>query len=220
MKILCIIPAYNEEKNIAKTVKSAKKYINDILVVNDGSEDETKKLAQASGAHVISHIINRGQGASLETGNEYARRHKYDIVVHFDADGQFLAEEIPDILKPIIEEAYSISFGSRFLYKKSSIPWLKKHIIMRLAKAINYIFLGVKTSDPQSGFRAMDKIALEKIKIENDGMAHCSEILAKTYKYNFVFKEVPITVIYNEFGQSLGSGFKTIKDLLINKINK
>jgi len=220
MKILCIIPAYNEEKNIAKTISSVKKYINDILVVNDGSKDNTQKLAQETGARVISHIINRGQGASLETGNEYARRHNYDVVVHFDADGQFLAEEIPDILKPIIENAYPISFGSRFLNKKSQIPWFKKHVIMRIAKAINYIFLGVKTSDPQSGFRAMSKEALEKIRIENDGMAHCSEILAKTNKYKFVFKEVPITVLYNEFGQSLGSGFRTVKDLLINKINK
>jgi glycosyltransferase involved in cell wall biosynthesis len=220
MKIICIIPAYNEEKNISKTVSSAKKYINDILVVNDGSKDNTKKLAKEAGARVINHIINRGQGASLETGNEYARRRNYDIVVHFDADGQFLAEEIPDILEPIIKDAYPISFGSRFLDKKSQLPWFKKHIIMRLAKAINYIFLGVQTSDPQSGFRAMNKEALKKIRIENDGMAHCSEILAKTHKYGFVFKEVPITVIYNEFGQSLGSGFKTIKDLLINKINK
>lgn len=220
MKILCIIPAYNEEKNISKTVKSAKKYINDVLVVNDGSKDKTKELAKKAGAKVISHIINRGQGAGLETGNEYARRHNYDFIVHFDADGQFLAEEIPDILKPVIEDAYHISFGSRFLNKKSKIPWFKKHIIMNLAKSINYIFLGVRTSDPQSGFRAMNKEALKKIRIENDGMAHCSEILAKTYKYGLVFKEVPITVIYNEFGQSLGSGFKTVKDLLINKINK
>jgi len=220
MKILCVIPAYNEEKNISKTVESAKKYINDILVINDGSKDKTKELAKEAGAKVLSHIINRGQGAGLETGNEYARRHNYDIVVHFDADGQFLAEEIPDILKPIIEDGYPMSFGSRFLNKKTKMPWFKKHIIMRLAKAMNYIFLGIRTTDPQSGFRAMNKQALKKIKIENDGMAHCSEILAKTYKYGLVFKEVPITVIYNEFGQSLGSGFKTVKDLLINKINK
>jgi len=220
MKILCVIPAYNEEKNISKTVESAKKYINDILVINDGSKDKTKELAKEAGAKVLSHIINRGQGAGLETGNEYARRHNYDIVVHFDADGQFLAEEIPDILKPIIENGYPMSFGSRFLNKKTKMPWFKKHIIMRLAKAMNYIFLGIRTTDPQSGFRAMNKQALKKIKIENDGMAHCSEILAKTYKYGLVFKEVPITVIYNEFGQSLGSGFKTVKDLLINKINK
>jgi glycosyltransferase involved in cell wall biosynthesis len=220
MKILCIIPAYNEEKNITKTVKSVKKYIADILVIDDGSKDKTTALAQEAGAKVLSHLVNRGQGASLETGNEYARRHNYDIVVHFDADGQFLAEEITDILKPLIEEAYPISFGSRFLNKKSKMPWFKKHIIMPLAKAINYIFLGIKTTDPQSGFRAMNKEALKKIKIENDGMAHCSEILAKTHKYGLIFKEVPITVIYNEFGQSLGSGFRTIKDLLINKINK
>ncbi|MFP4514637.1 MAG: glycosyltransferase family 2 protein [Parcubacteria group bacterium] len=220
MKILCIIPAYNEEKNIATTVKSAKKYINDVLVVNDGSKDKSKELAKEAGAKVISHIINRGQGAALETGNEYARRHDYDIVVHFDADGQFLAEEIQDIIKPIAEESYSVSFGSRFLSKKSKMPWFKKRVIMPLARVMNYIFLGVKTSDPQSGFRAMDKEALNKIKIENDGMAHCSEILAKTHKYNLLFKEVPITVIYNEFGQTLGSGFKTVKDLFINKINK
>ena len=220
MKILCIIPAHNEEKNITKTINSVKKYIEDILVIDDGSQDQTAKLAKQAGAKVISHIKNRGQGAALETGNEYARRQNYEVVVHFDADGQFLAKEIPEILEPITQNAYTVSFGSRFLGKESNMPWFKKHIIMRLAKAMNYIFLGVKTTDPQSGFRAMNKEALEKIKIENDGMAHCSEILAKVYKHKLIFKEVPITVIYNEFGQSLGSGFKTIKDLIITKINK
>jgi len=217
--MICIIPAHNEEENIQKTVQEAKKYIDTVLVVNDGSKDKTKELSKKTDAIVINHTINRGQGSALETGNEYARRNNFDLVIHFDADGQFLAKEIPEIIEPL-KNGYDVSFGSRFLGKKSKMPWIKKHIIMRIGKAINYVFLGVKTTDPQSGFRAMNRKALEKIKIENDGMAHCSEILAKTHKENLLFKEVPITVIYNEFGQSFGSGFKTLKDLIIHKINK
>ena len=220
MKILCIIPAYNEEKNIAKTVKSAKKYINDVLVVNDGSKDKTKQVAKETGAKVISHIINRGQGAGLETGNEYARRHRYDIVVHFDADGQFLVSEIEDLIKPILHEDYEIVLGSRFLEKKSKMPWIKKHIIHSLARIVNRIFFGIKLSDPQSGFRAMSVNAAKKIKIEQDEMAHCSEILHKAFKYKLRIKEVPMTVIYNHFGNNFSGGLKILKDLIFKKIIK
>ncbi|MCF7819917.1 MAG: glycosyltransferase family 2 protein [Candidatus Pacebacteria bacterium] len=219
-KIFCIIPAYNEEKNIYQTVKKAQKYLENIVVVNDGSKDQTAIKAKEAGAKVLTHPINRGQGAALQTGNDYALKRQADIVVHFDGDGQFLGSEIFDLINPIQEEGYEAVFGSRFLEKKSAIPKFKTYIIYPLARTINRIFLNVKTTDPQNGFRALSKTALQKIRIDNDGMAHCSEILYKTKKAGLKFKEVPVTVIYNHFGQKLSSGIKILKDLFVNKLNQ
>ncbi len=219
MKIICIIAAYNEEKKIANTLDDVKKYLDNIVVVDDGSRDNTVKVAREKGVTVIEHKINRGQGAALETGNTYALKHQADIVVHFDADGQFLAKEIKDIIKPI-KAGYDVTFGSRFLDKKSQVPFTKRNIIMPLAKLINLVFFNVRTSDPQNGFRALNVKALETIKIENDRMAHCSEILAKTRKYKLKYKEIPVTVLYAEFGQKFNSGFKILSDLFVNKLTK
>lgn len=218
MNIFCIIPAYNEEKNIFSVVSDVKQYVDHAIVVDDGSRDKTFVLAEKAGAVALRHIVNRGQGAALRTGVEYALKNGADIVVHFDADGQFLAEEIKVVIRPIETGEAEIVFGSRFLEKKSHIPFFKKYFIMPLAMLFIRLMGARKITDPQSGFRALSRKAAEAIKIEHDGMAHCSEILVKTFKNKLKFKEVPVTVIYNEFGQRFGGGVRIIKDIFIKKI--
>lgn len=220
MKIACVIPAYNEEKNIVKVIKNVRPYVDEIIVVDDCSKDNTYTLALETGVIVLRHIINRGQGASLQTGNEYALKNQADIIVHFDADDQFLASEIPDMTRPIIENRADIVFGSRFLGKKTNFPFAKKYIIMPLAQLFSRLVLGVKLSDPQNGFRALNRYAAETITIDNRQMAHASEIQAKAFKKKLRIAEVPITVIYHHFGQKLSGGFIVIRDLLIHKIIK
>lgn len=219
MKIFCVIPALNEAKNIATAIAKVKPRVDQVVVVDDGSNDDTIKQAQSAGAIVLSHLVNRGQGAALQTGNDYCLKHQADIIVHFDADNQFLAEEIPEIIAPLLKQEAEIVFGSRFLTKKSKIPGFKKFIIMPIAKIINHL-LNIKTSDPQSGFRAFNRKTAELIKIENDGMAHCSEILHKAHKYKLTITEVPITVIYHQFGNNFSGGIRIIKDLVLRKIIK
>jgi glycosyltransferase involved in cell wall biosynthesis len=220
MKITCIIPAYNEEKNIVKVINDVLPYVNELIVVDDCSSDHTSLLAAEAGAIVLRHVINRGQGAALQTGNEYALNNKADIIVHFDADDQFLAKEIPDMTKPLIEGRADIVFGSRFLGKKTNFPFTKKYIIMPLAQIFSRLILGVKLSDPQNGFRALSRLTAQKIIIDNRQMAHASEIQAKAFKLKLKIVEVPITVIYHHFGQKLSGGFVVIRDLLIHKIIK
>lgn len=217
MKSYCIIPAYNEEKNIAKVIDNVKPLIENIVVVDDCSNDKTYKIAKSKNIIALKHIINRGQGAALQTGNQYALDNGADIIIHFDADGQFLAEEIKDIIKPIEKKEADIVFGSRFLEKKSEIPWKKKYLIFPIARVINKIFLGVNMTDPQSGFRAMNREAALEVEIGQDRMAHCSEILNKSFRKKLRVKEIPITVIYNDFGQKFSGGIKIIKDLLLGK---
>lgn len=218
MKVTCVIPAYNESKNILKVINKVIGLVDEIVVVDDCSTDNTYQLIKDSGVIPLKHLINRGQGAALQTGNDYALRNGADIIVHFDGDDQFKAEEIRDILKPIIDGRADAVFGSRFL-GSANFPFTKRYIIMPLARLINRLF-GIKMSDPQSGFRAINRKVISQIKIENRGMAHCSEILHKTFKTGAIVLEVPITVTYHEFGQSLGGGFKIIKDLLIHNFIK
>lgn len=224
-KIFCIIPAYNEENNISSVIKSVKKYVDKVIVVDDGSSDQTAMIAQAEKAIVLRHIINRGQGAALETGDQYARKKFSDIVVHFDADGQFNPDEIDKVIAPIKKGKADIVFGSRFLGQANNMPFMKKNIIFPIARIISKLFWRANLSDPQSGFRAFNKTVLNRLQIENDGSAHCSEIIIKAFAFGAAIKEVPITVTYNNFGQSVFGGkgrgmggIQIIKDLIISKI--
>lgn len=218
MKTCCVIPAFNEEKKIKKVIQEVLPKVDEVIVVDDCSSDKTAEEAKKEGALVLKHLINRGQGAALQTGNEFALKSKADIIVHFDADGQFLAEEIKDVITPLLNKEVDIVFGSRFLEKKSQIPKIKKYIIFPIAQLVNKLFLGINLSDPQSGFRAMTRQSAKMIKIEQDRMAHCSEIMQKSFKNNLKIKEVPITVLYEDFGQKFGGGIKIIKELILGKL--
>lgn len=217
MRIFCVVPAYNEAKNIVKVIKEIRPLVGEVVVVDDGSSDKTRELAKAQAVTVLSHIINRGQGAALKTGTEYALRQGAELVIHYDADGQFLASDIKTVIEPIVKGRAEVVFGSRFLSKRSRLPLLKEKLIMPLARLANRFFLAVNYSDPQSGFRAFSAAAANKITWRQDGMAHCSEILFEVKRSGLKVEEVPITVIYHNFGQRLGGGFKILKDLLVAK---
>lgn len=227
MKTICVIPAYNEEEKIKTVVKDALPYVDQVLVVDDGSKDQTAFFAKQAGAKVLQHIINRGQGAALETGDEYCRRVKADIAVHFDGDGQFEGKEIVDIIRPIIKDRQEIVFGSRFLGKRANWSLQKRFLIYPIARVVNRLLTGSLLSDPQNGFRALSAAALDKIRIENDGMAHNSEIQGKAYAKKLRIAEVPVTVKYTQFGQGFfrgrgsgSGGVRIVKDLLIAKLTK
>jgi len=220
MKITCVIPAFNEEKNIFQVVTQVRPFVNEIIVVDDCSQDKTAELARRAGALVLKHAINRGQGAALQTGTDYALKNQADIIIHFDADNQFRASEIAEVVEPLIQGRAETVLGSRFLEKKSNLPWQKKYLIMPLARLVNRLFFHITLSDPQSGFRALNRATAEKIKINNDGMAHCSEILYQLFRNKVKVEEVPITVTYHQYGQKFSGGLKIITDLLIQKIIK
>ncbi|MDD4901041.1 MAG: glycosyltransferase family 2 protein [Patescibacteria group bacterium] len=225
MTIFCVIPAYNEAKTIKAVASEIKPLVDKVVVVDDGSTDQTYELAKSAGVDVLRHIINRGQGAALRTGTGYSLSQGAEIIVHFDADGQFLSEDIAKIVEPIESGRAEVVFGSRFLpvlndAKESNrpgrgMPFVKKYFIMPLARAVNGIFFKIDLTDPQSGFRAMTASAARKISWQQDRMAHCSEIMLMVKKNNLPVAEVPIKVIYRNFGQNFLGGFRILKDLFI-----
>jgi len=225
-KIFCIIPAYNEGENVLDVLRSISSVVDKVVVIDDGSSDNTHRLVSQfitenqTNIYLLRHEINRGQGASLQTGNDFAVKEGADIVVHFDSDGQFLSEEVNEVVRPIIEDGVDIVFGSRFLDKKSSIPFFKKIFILPIARFVNKVLFNATLSDPQSGFRAMNLKSLRVIKIEQDRMAHCSEIIEKAFKNNLKITERPISVIYKNFGQNFSGGVRVLFDLIFYKIIK
>lgn len=219
--IFIIVPAYNEEKRIGQTIKDLlEDGYTKIVVVDDCSADKTFEIAKQFSINVLRHKINRGQGAALQTGTDFAVRDGAEIIVHFDADGQHRVEDIKEIIKPIIEGRAEFIFGSRFLGKKSNIPWFKEKIIFPISKIINYLFTSLKLSDTHNGLRAFRATIAPKIYLSQDGMAHNTEYPSLVKKNKIRYAEVPIVVIYHEFGQGVGGGFRILKELLVKKIIK
>ncbi|MBI2458943.1 MAG: glycosyltransferase family 2 protein [Parcubacteria group bacterium] len=217
VKIFCVIPAFNEEKNIAEIINQVYPLVDKLVIVDDGSTDKTADFITEEGVVLLKHIINRGQGAALRTGTAYGLAKGADIIIHFDADGQFLARDLECIAAPIKAGAAEVVFGSRFLNGEhsSAMPVFKKYFIMPLARAVNKVFFNINLTDPQSGFRAMSREAARRISWQQDRMAHCSEIMFEVKKHNFKVKEIPVRVIYHNFGQSFFSGLKILKELFI-----
>ena len=214
------MPAYNEAKNIQNTLDDLLKCGYKIVVVDDGSQDETVALARTKRVNMVCQQINRGQGAALQTGTEFALQGGAKIIIHFDADGQFLAEEILSVIQPLINNEADIILGSRFLQKNTQMPWLKRRVIHPVSRLVNYFLTGLKLSDAHCGLRAMNRLAAEKIVILQDGMSHNTEIVAQIKKNNLRFKELPVSVIYKEFGQGIRGGFRILWELLIQKVIK
>ena len=138
MKIVAVIPAYNEGGRIGETILDAARFVDAVVVVDDCSKDTTGVEARAHGAHLLTHLVNCGQGAALQTGMDYALKIlRAEIVVHFDADGQMRGEEIPMMVKPIVDGQVDVTLGSRFLGKAENIPLARRWM---LKAAVVFIF--------------------------------------------------------------------------------
>ncbi len=212
---IALVPAFNEEKNVGSVVRSLLFHVDKVVVIDDCSNDNTYTVAQDAGATVIRHKINRGQGAAIETGHQYARLHNATYVLHFDADDQFDVKDIAPALETLQKQKADILFGSRFLQKKSNVPFFKRTVILPIARLVNKLFVSLTLSDAHNGFRILHKNALDKIVITQDRMAHASEIPALVVKHDLTYVEFPITVFYHEYGQGLAGGIQVVKDLLI-----
>ncbi len=233
MKIIVVIPAYNEEKVIAGVVRAALRESSLVIVVDDGSTDRTGQIAMEAGAKTYRHIINLGLGSTLATGLMAARRYHPEIVVTMDADGQHRAEDIPLLIKPIEESRADFVVGSRFLGKSfnqrdESVPAIR-WFYNWFANLFTFFLFGIKTTDSQSGLRALNSLALEKINIQSREMEVSSEFFKEIKNNHLRLKEIPIEGIYTEYSsskpdlgktQNLSTGIKTFFNLLLRKFIK
>lgn len=213
--IFIVVPAYNEEDTIGRVVRGLFEHgFKHVVVVDDGSGDATADKALQAGAVVVRHKLNLGQGAALQTGDDYVFKMGAEAVVHFDADSQFDPADISPALTEMQKTGVDVIFGSRFLDDRSHIPSFKRYVILPLARWINFFFSGLLLSDGQNGFRILSQKALANIQITHDGMAHNTEIMRLVKQQKLSYRESPVQVFYHEYGQGFFGGVRIVGDLL------
>ena len=199
LKIACI-PAFNEENFIKQIIEKTSKYVDDVVVCDDGSTDNTSAKAKEAGAHVINHKKNLGKGAALQSLFQYAKDSDAEVMITIDGDGQFLPEEIPKLLWPITNNDSDIVIGYRFdnevdmpSYRKFGNKFFDK--MTKLASDLPF-------RDTQSGFRSYSRKAINSINFSTNGFGADSEILIDAAKKDLKITEEKITVIYNTGGKT------------------
>ena len=223
MKIFVVVPAYNEEKTIAKVILELMDMGFEIIVVDDGSKDNTYSIVsniiqKKKRGTLCKHLLNRGLGGALKTGIEAALIEDPDVIVTFDADGQHDPHDILNVSKPIIDDEADVVVGKRNF---NDMPMSKKfgNTVMNL---ITLIFYGIKVDDSQSGLRAFNRKAAEEIVINARDYGVSSEIVGEVKKQNLRLKEVPITTIYTDYSMTKGTntseGIKILVKLIINML--
>jgi len=187
------MPAYNEEKYISSLVTEARQYADKVLIIDDGSTDDTSRVARLAGATVIQHKENRGYGTAVQSILAEAKRMSPDILVLLDADSQHNPNEIPHLVKPI-SEGFDLVIGSRKL-QKDSIP-LYRRIGQKVISYFSYILSGKKLSDSESGFRVFSRKAINMLELREDGMSVSAETIANAAEKGLKITEIPISIIY------------------------
>ena len=223
MKITVGIPAYNEEKNIAKIIVDLKKVADQILVCNDGSTDSTAEIAESLGAIVIKHPKNLGYGGAIRSIFLKAREINSEVLVTIDADGQHKIEDVKKVIKPIVDGQADISIGSRFLEEGDNAPKYRKLGINIITKVTNSS-LSEKITDAQSGFRAYNNKVLQSLTPSDSGMGISTEILIKSSNLGLKIAEVPTEIQYegetssqNPISHGTGVLMSTLKYISIER---
>lgn len=201
-----VIPAYNECNRLPHVLKGLVGRGLHIVVVDDGSSDGTAEVAAGHEVFVLRHLINRGQGAALRTGVQFAISQDAQEIVTFDADGQHQADDIPVLLAALREGDVDLVLGSRFLGSAPGIPFHRR-IMLKLAIVFTRVTTGLNLTDVHNGLRAMTAEAARRLTFTEDGMAHASQILSIAAQLRLRITEVPCSIHYSP--QSLEKGQRT-----------
>jgi glycosyltransferase involved in cell wall biosynthesis len=221
IKRLAIIPAYNEQKNIGwitKTIRELDREI-DVVIIDDGSSDDTVYQAVQAGGKVIKHSCNMGYGVALQTGYKYALERKYDYLVQLDGDGQHDPKYIEELFKVIMHEGIDLVLGSRFMEVDQGVKVpLQEHSNgmarkwgIRLFGSLVSALLRLKITDPTSGYQALNR---NVIRFFTRDFFPCdypdADVIAMVYRAGFKIKEVPMIMANRETGASMHSGLKPV----------
>lgn len=213
--VYVVIAAYNEATCIEGVICDVRERFPNVVVVDDGSSDETLKAIRRATPLALRHAINRGQGAALQTGIDFALKLGAQYIVTFDADGQHCVEDIPAMLAPIVQGECDITLGSRFLREGTSVPTARR-ITLRLGILFTRIFSRVSLTDTHNGFRAFSRRAAQRIDITIDRMAHASELIDQIHASGLPYKEVPVVIRYTDYSMQKGQSSRGAIQIAIN----
>jgi glycosyltransferase involved in cell wall biosynthesis len=213
MKVLVLIPAYNEEARIGEVVRQVRDVCPDyrVVVVNDGSQDETARVAARAGADVISHPFNMGYGVAIQTGYKFGIRHGYDFLVQIDGDGQHDPAFIAPLLAPVVAGSCDLALGSRFLGVGSYEPPLSRRLGMAFFRQLVSMVTGIRITDVTSGFQAFNREVMHFFATE---VFPCdypdADLLITLHRAGFRLGEVPVRMLPRASGKSMHSGMKPL----------
>jgi polyprenyl-phospho-N-acetylgalactosaminyl synthase len=221
--IFVIIPAFNEGRVLHQTAAPLIAAGYTVVVVDDGSTDNTLAVLRGLPITVLRHAVNLGQGAALQTGMDYALGHGAAMAVHFDADGQHPADAIPALVEPICCGLADVALGSRFLHPIDAARTpVARRIVLRIGIIVSGLFTGLWLSDTHNGFRALSRTALRKIQLRENGFAHATEILEQIRREHLRYVEVPAAICYSAYsrkkGQPLWNSFNIVFDLVTERL--
>lgn len=205
-----IVPVFNEAGMIGEVVRNARQTFPNVVCVDDGSRDESSERIRESGAHLVRHALNLGQGAAIQTGIEYARRQPgARYFVTFDADGQHQVSDVLGMLDRLRDDPVDIVVGTRWHGDVSHIPLLKR-VILKTVVFLSLRNRKLNLTDAHNGLRVFNRTVAEQINITRGGMSHASEIVEMIEQHGWRVAEHPVTILYTEYslakGQSMING--------------
>ncbi|MGH4016583.1 MAG: glycosyltransferase family 2 protein [Pseudonocardiaceae bacterium] len=214
-----IIPVYNEAAVVARVVEELRPIFPNVVCIDDGSTDGSAQQITSTGAHLVRHPINMGQGAALQTGLSYAlARPGGQYFVTFDADGQHQVTDAAHMVRLARTESVDVVLGSRFLDSQSRIPLLKR-VVLGLVVALSPATRRMGLTDAHNGLRVFNRAVAEQLRIKMNDMAHASEIVSQLARMSWTVREVPVTIRYTQYsrskGQSLINGVNILFDLSV-----
>ena len=218
-----VCAAYNEAAMIGRVVSELRRAGYLTVVVDDGSADATGQIAAAAGAHLVTHPLNLGQGAALQTGIDYALSRGAEVLVTFDADGQHRVADIRRLVEALARERADFALGSRFLGEAQDLPPLRR-LILRAATVFTRLTTGLRLTDSHNGLRALTRQGAAAIRLRQNRMAHASEILAEIARSRLPYVEVPVSIEYTAYslakGQRLSDSVLILLDLLAQGLTR
>lgn len=199
-----VVPMYDEAATIGDVVHDLREVFTQVLCVDDGSHDNSAAIAHAAGAMVVSHAVNLGQGAALQTGFDFVRLHTTaEYCVTFDGDGQHRVSDAVAMVKVLKENGSDVALASRFLGETVGMPRLRR-LVLRAGLLFTRLTTRLELSDTHNGLRVLNRRALEVLRLRQTRMAYASELLTILSKSGLSYVEVPTSVVYTAYSRAKG----------------
>jgi glycosyltransferase involved in cell wall biosynthesis len=221
--IWIVVAALNEAPVIGPIVSDLARRNYRVVVVDDGSRDATAQIALSAGANVVTHPVNLGQGAALQTGIKFALQQNADYVVTFDADGQHRSSDVERLIDALADHGADYALGSRFLGSSRGMPFGRR-VLLQAAIWLTRVMTGLRLTDTHNGLRAMTRDGASRIALRQNRMAHASELLEQIAASGLCHVEVPVTIDYTRYslakGQRFSDSLAILFDLSAQKLHR
>ena len=220
-RVFIVVPAFNEARTIRGVIDGLLSKYRDVIVVDDGSDDDTTPALAGTDVVLLRHRINRGQGAALQTGIRFALLQQADIIVTFDSDGQHDPDDIEKLISPILDGECDVTLGSRFLGRTLNMPFGRR-LVLKAGIVFTRLASRIRVTDVHNGIRAFNREVAGSLHITMDRMAHASEILDQIVRHRWRYREVPVTIRYSSHtlakGQTSWNALRIAAQVLIERL--